>query len=122
MKFAVIVHRPFGLENHGLFSVDRDQDVPGTIARSSRMGDEIGIDPLDRIAHMCGNLRRHKAELLHLHLNSGGARRTRHNDENERAERLAAYCTSHGAALFEYRRDVFGVLLVALKNLQAGRE
>jgi hypothetical protein len=90
MKFAVIVHRPFGLENHGLFCVDRDQKVPGTIARSSRMCDEIGICPLDGIADMRGDFRRQKAELFHLHSNGVGARHTRHNDEKERAEHLEA--------------------------------
>jgi hypothetical protein len=91
MKFAVIFNGPLGLENHRLFGVDRDQDVPGTIARGGRMGDEIGIDPLDRIADMRGNLHRHKAKLFHLHLNGAGARHTRHNNENERAEDLWAF-------------------------------
>lgn len=86
MKFAVIVYCPFGLENHSLFSVDRNQNVPGTIARSSRVYDEIRIDPLDRIAHMRSNLRRDKAELFHLDLNDLGVRRCRREDENERAK------------------------------------
>ena len=47
---------------------------------------EIGIDPLDRIAHVRGDLRRDEAELFHFDLNDLGARRRRREDENERAE------------------------------------
>ena len=87
------------------------------------MGDEVGINPLDRIADMRGNLRRHKAELFHLHLNGAGARHTRRNNENERAEDLSGILhESRRAASFEFRGDVFGVLLVALKDFQSGRE
>ena len=96
MKLTVIVHRPFGLENHGLFSVDRDQDVPGTVTGSGRVCDEIGVDPFDRIADMRGHLCRQKPEFFHLYLNGVGARRTRSHDENERADNLAACCTNHG--------------------------
>ena len=77
MKFAVIFNCPLGLEYHRFFGVDWDQHVPGTIARGGRMGDEVGIDPLDRIADMRGNLRRQKAKLFHLHLNGVGARHAR---------------------------------------------
>ena len=44
----------------------------------------------------------------------------RRKDEKERAERAPRCSSMHDAALFEFRRDVFGVLLVALKNLQPG--
>ena len=47
MKFAVIFNRPLGLENYRLFAVDREQDVPGTVARGGPMCDEVGIYPLD---------------------------------------------------------------------------
>src|SRR4029077_14215991 len=98
MKFAVIVHHPFILENHVPFCVDRDQNVPGTVARSSRMRDEIGVDPFDRVADMRGDLCEYKAELFHLHLYNVCARHTRAKNENERAERLAAY-KPHGSCL-----------------------
>src|SRR6516164_59472 len=76
MKFAVIFNRFLGLENHRLFAVDRDQDVPGTVACRGRMCDD---------------------ELFHLHLNGVGARHARRNNENERAEYLTQYRTCHSA-------------------------
>ena len=90
MKFAVIFNCPLSLEDRRLFGVDRDQDVPGTVARGGGMRNKIGIDPLDGIADVRRNFSRQKAELFHLHLNGVGARHTRHNDEKERAEHLEA--------------------------------
>jgi hypothetical protein len=117
MKLAVIVHGPFGFEDHSLFRVDGNQDIPGTIARSGRMGDKIGIDPLDRIAGMRGDFCRQKPEFFHLDLDGGGARHTRHSDEKECAEYRATLYESQPTASFEFRCDVFSMLFVALKNL-----
>ncbi len=97
VKFAVVFNRSLGPENYGLFSVEWDQDVPRTVARGSRVRDEVGIDPLDGIADMGGNLSRHKGELFHLHQNGVGARHARRNNENERAEYPKACLTRHSA-------------------------
>ena len=122
VKLAVIVHDAFSLEHDALGGFDRDQNVPRAVRRGRRMSDEIGIDPFDRVADMGRDFCRHKAKFFHLDLNNVGTCGPPRKDEKERAERAPRCSSMHDAALFEFRRDVFGVLLVALKNLQAGRE
>ena len=70
MKCAVLVHRPFILEKDVPFCIDRDQNVPGTVARGRCVRDEISIDPLDGVADMRGHVCWYKGELLYLHLNN----------------------------------------------------
>ena len=58
-----------GLEHHASGGIDRDQNIPCAIARGRRARDQIGVDPLDRITDMRGDLRRNDFEFFHLDMN-----------------------------------------------------
>jgi len=90
--------------------------------RAVGVSDEVGVDPLDRVADMCGRLGRHEREFFHPDLDNFGARRSRDEGEKERAERPDGRYAIHPDGLFELGRNVFGMLLMPLKDLQAGRE
>jgi len=69
---------------------------------------------------MRGDLRRHESELLDFDLNGSGARRSGHKDKKEHTD--AGDWATHLDALLEFRRSVFGVLLMPLKEFQARAE
>ena len=116
---TVIVHSTAGLEHNARGRRRGHHNVPSAIACSRCVRDEIGIDPFDRIADVSGDLRRHKSEVFDLDLNSFGARRLCHEDKKERADGDWAM---HLGALLEFGRNVFGVLLMPLKDFQARTE
>jgi len=65
------------------------------------------------------DLRRYKSELFDLDLNGFGARRRCHQDKKQRADHSAGDWTTHIGALLEFRRNMFSVLLMPLKDFQA---
>jgi len=119
MKLAIIVHSAVGLEHNARCCRRCDHDVPSAVVCRRCVRDEVGIDPFDRVADVSSDLRRYESELFDLDLNGFGARRPCHEDKKERADRSVGDPTTHLVALLEFRRDVFGVLLMPLKDFQA---
>src|SRR5262249_5637333 len=76
----------------------------------------------DGIADMGRDLRGRISDLIDPDLDSFGACRSRHGDKKERAEAPTKRTSGHSWPLFEFCSDVFGVLLVTLKDLQASAE
>ena len=63
------------------------------------VGDEVGVDPFDRVADVSGDLRRRESELFDFDLNRFGARRLCHKNKKERANRSTGDLAMHIGAL-----------------------
>jgi hypothetical protein len=104
--------RPF--ENHATRFLRECHDVPLRRLGGSCVGNKIRVHPLERVTNMGGNGSWFETEIFHVDVNGlgrGGPGENRDRQPGDRAKLTFIF------APLQRFRDLFSVLLVALKDL-----
>jgi hypothetical protein len=75
MEAAIILDGAGLLQNQGAVLLGRQHYIPIAVARGRGVGEDVLVDPFNRVADLRGDLRRRDHQIFHRDLNGRGTRR-----------------------------------------------